>query len=251
MDISIIGTGNCATVLGRLCKSKGHKIKQVIGRNTEHVKILADELGAAPAHIREQADLSASLFIIALADSSMPESLYGIDLKGLPAVHTAGAVSLDMLKNTSSNYGVLYPLQSLRKEMMHIPEIPFLIEANNTETGLLIEQFAKTLSNDVYYANDAERLRLHTAAVVVNNFTNYLYSVAEDFCKKEKADFNLLKPLIKETADRVMENSPKDVQTGPAMRKDISTLDKHLRLLAAYPKMRTLYMRMTDSIMNP
>lgn len=251
MDISIIGTGNCATVLGRLCRSKGHTIKQIIGRNIDHAKLLADELGAEHIHIREQPDLSAGLFIIALADSSMPESLHGIDLKGITAVHTAGAVSLEMLKNTSTNYGVLYPLQSLRKEMEHIPEIPFLIEASNLETAKVVEAFARTLSDNVSYAGDAERLRLHTAAVVVNNFTNYLYSVAEDFCEKEKADFNLLKPLIKETADRVMEHSPKDVQTGPAVRKDITTLDKHLRLLAAYPKMRTLYMRMTDSIMNP
>jgi hypothetical protein len=95
------------------------------------------------------------------------------------------------------------------------------------------------------------RLRLHTAAVIVNNFTNYLYSVAEVFCEKEMVDFNLLKPLIKETADRIMDNSPREVQTGPAVRKDITTLDKHLRLLAAHPKVRTLYMRMTDGIMHP
>jgi predicted short-subunit dehydrogenase-like oxidoreductase (DUF2520 family) len=251
MNISIIGTGNCATVLGRLCKSKGHIVKQVIGRNIAHAQELANELEAAFLDIKEQPDLDTDLFIIALSDSSMPESLHDIDLKQVPTVHTAGAVSLSILKHTSSNYGVLYPLQSLRKEMKHIPEIPFLFEGNNEETELFIEQFAKTLSDNVTHADDDVRLRLHTAAVVVNNFTNYLYSVAEIFCEKENVDFNLLKPLIKETADRVMENSPRQVQTGPAMRKDITTLDKHLRLLAAHPKIRTLYMRMTDGILHP
>lgn len=251
MNISIIGSGNCATVLGRLCKAKNHTIKQVIGRNILNAKALADELGAEYLHIKEPVDLQVELFIIALTDSSMPESLHEVNLKHVPAVHTAGAVALDMLKNVSSNYGVLYPLQSLRKETRHLPEIPFLINGNSSEMEQVIKQFAETLSSRVSHADDAERLRLHMAAVVVNNFTNYLYSVAQDFCEKEKVDFNLLKPLIKETADRVMENAPADVQTGPAARKDITTLDKHLKLLAAYPKMRTLYMRMTDSIMNP
>jgi predicted short-subunit dehydrogenase-like oxidoreductase (DUF2520 family) len=99
-------------------------------------------------------------------------------------------------------------------------------------------------------ARDEERLKLHTAAVIVSNFTNHLYSLAEEFCSNEKVEFNMLKPLIIETAQRIMHESPSKVQTGPAVRKDIQTLDKHLRLLTNYPKLRTTYLRLTDSIMN-
>jgi predicted short-subunit dehydrogenase-like oxidoreductase (DUF2520 family) len=103
----------------------------------------------------------------------------------------------------------------------------------------------------VQRTTDEERLKLHTAAVIVSNFTNHLYAIAEDFCKSEHIDFNLLKPLILETAQRIMNMSPADVQTGPAVRKDIQTLDKHLRLLVNHPKLRTTYLRLSDSIMNP
>ena len=91
---------------------------------------------------------------------------------------------------------------------------------------------------------------MHAAAVIVNNFTNYLYGVAETFCKEENIDFNLLKPLIKETANRIEDHSPLDVQTGPAKRGDVITLSKHLKLLHDHPKLRVLYTRMTDAIMN-
>jgi hypothetical protein len=93
-------------------------------------------------------------------------------------------------------------------------------------------------------------LRIHAAAVIVNNFTNYLYAVTETFCHQECIDFNLLKPLILETAHRIQSVSPHDVQTGPAIRSDIGTIDKHLRLLNNHPKLKTLYTRLTDGIMN-
>jgi predicted short-subunit dehydrogenase-like oxidoreductase (DUF2520 family) len=169
----------------------------------------------------------------------------------IPVVHTAGAVSMNILQKLSENYGVLYPLQSVSKSNSTIPQIPFIIEGNNEHMRSFLRYFAATLSNMVDELDEERRLRLHAAAVIVNNFTNYLYNVAKDFCDKEKIDFDLLKPLITETAERIKDNSPADVQTGPAIRKDIVTLDKHLRLLSAYPKLRTMYMRMTDGIMNP
>ena len=86
---------------------------------------------------------------------------------------------------------------------------------------------------------------------LVSNFTNHLYAVTDEFCQKENLDFNLLFPLIKETAERIKDFSPKDVQTGPAIRNDVFTLDKHLRLLSAHPKLKYLYLKLTDSIMNP
>jgi predicted short-subunit dehydrogenase-like oxidoreductase (DUF2520 family) len=114
----------------------------------------------------------------------------------------------------------------------------------------LVEDFAQTISGTVAKAGDVERLKLHVAAVVVSNFTNHLYALAEDFCKKENIDFKLLAPLIKETAQRVEAHSPASVQTGPALRNDVFTLDKHLRLLSNHPKLKYIYLKLTDSIMK-
>ena len=250
MKITFIGSGNTATVLARLCKQKGHKIQQIIARNKQNGELLANELGCSYISFNDKPNTDTEIVIVAIADTSMPEALSGFNFNTTPVVHTAGACNISIVQTASTNIGVLYPLQSLRKEMNTIPEIPFLIEANNDKTLQLIKDLASTLSNKVVEQNADERLRLHAAAVIVNNFTNYLYKVAEKFCTDEKVDFNLLKPIIKETADRVENNLPSTVQTGPALRGDITTLDKHLRLLNDYPKLRTLYMRMTDGIIN-
>jgi predicted short-subunit dehydrogenase-like oxidoreductase (DUF2520 family) len=166
-------------------------------------------------------------------------------------VHTAGSVSKDVLQEISHNYGILYPYQSLRKEMTTIPEIPLLVDGNTEEATILIEDFAKSLSPIVKRTTDEERLKLHVAGVVVNNFTNHLYAMAEEFCTKENLDFKLLLPLIQSTAERITDISPKNLQTGPAIRNDVFTLDKHLRILATHPKLKYIYLKLTDSIMNP
>ncbi len=251
MKIGLIGSGNVATVLGRLIVQQQHEIVQVISRDALNAKALADELGADYADFSAQPNASVDLFIIAISDTALENFFVQGAIHDKVIVHTAGSVSKDVLINFSKKYGVLYPLQSLRKEMKTIPPIPFLIDGSDDEVINFIETFAHTISTSVKFAGDEQRLKLHAAAVVVSNFTNHLYAIAEDFCGKEKVDFNLLKPLIVETANRIQQISPSKVQTGPAIRKDIYTLDKHLRLFTAHPKMRTTYLRLTDSIMNP
>ncbi len=247
----MIGSGNVATVLGRLIINNNHQVTQVISRDIENAKLLAQELGASYDDFNARPDSNADIFILAIADQALEHFFTGLGMGDKLVVHTAGSVSIDILKKFSSRYGILYPLQSLRKEMSIIPPIPFLIDGNTDEVTKCIEDFATTISHSVKRAADDERLKLHAAAVIVSNFTNHLYTIAEDFCQKENIDFNLLKPLLLETASRVQHISPSKVQTGPAVRKDILTMDKHLRIFAAHPRLRTMYLRLTDSIMNP
>ena len=250
MKITFVGCGNVATVLAKLCTEKGHEIVEVIARNKIAGEEFAKKFSCTRADFMDNPVTEIDIVIVCLSDNSLPEAFGNLNFGNIPVVHTAGSCSMDVLETTSKNYGVLYPLQTLRKEMETLPEIPFLIEGNNEKTLQFIKKFGSTLSNSVTTQNAEQRLRLHTSAVIVNNFTNYLYSVAERFCSDEKVDFKLLLPLIKETSARVQNNSPLSVQTGPAVRGDIATLDKHLKLLIEYPKLRTLYMRLTDGIIN-
>jgi predicted short-subunit dehydrogenase-like oxidoreductase (DUF2520 family) len=250
MRIVIIGSGNVASVLGRLCKLKGHEIVQVVSRKAAHAKLLGDELDCAHGDYNEKLDDTAGVYIIAVADSALQELNSRIHLGNKLVMHTAGSVSKDVLKDISNNYGVLYPLQSLRKEMYYQTDIPFLIDGNTPDAITLIEDLAGTLSSNITKATDDERLKLHVAAVIVSNFTNHLYALAESFCKKEHVDFKLLTPLIKETAERVQNFSPAEVQTGPAVRNDIFTIEKHLRILTDHPQLKYMYIKLTDSIMK-
>ncbi|HEX5026006.1 MAG TPA: F420-dependent NADP oxidoreductase [Agriterribacter sp.] len=251
MKIVMIGTGNVATVLGRKIVQSGHHIIQVVGRDAERTQKLAASLNSPSAQRFSEVKEEADIYIIAVSDSALAdiELWFPVKKEGL-VVHTAGSVSKDVLRNVGFHYGILYPLQSLRSDRADIPEIPLLIDANAPGTRQQIKQFAFTLSDKVQYADDELRMKLHAGAVIVNNFTNYLYTLTQDFCTKEGIDFSLLQPLLKETVNRMEQFSPALMQTGPALRNDGATISKHLSLLQAYPVLAKLYDQLSRSIIH-
>lgn len=244
----IIGTGNVATALSLLFSEEGHTIVQVYGRDKAKAAALASRCNAAPVNDLALLSKEADLYIIAVSDNAIPAIAASLQLGDKLLVHTAGSVSREVLKRSSKYYGVLYPLQSLRAELDHVTEIPFLVDANTPEQTAFLKNIAMTVSMQVQTATDEQRLHLHVAAVVVSNFTNHLYALAEAYCKKEKVDFRMLLPLISEVANRIQHASPHEVQTGPAVRNDQSTIGKHLELLQGFPELQQLYAAFSSSL---
>jgi len=248
MDIVWIGSGNVATVLGRLMKSRGHRIRQVLSRHYANAAVLAAELGGEAGDFSVSPVPDADIYIISLSDEALASGTFSHRLPGKLVVHTAGSVPRAILKPISERNGVLYPLQSLRRELAHAPEIPLLIDASDPDDLKILEGFAGSLSSKVSGASDGERLKLHTAAVIVNNFSNHLYALAEQFCERSGVEFRLLVPLIRETAERISLLSPSILQTGPAIRHDLVTIEKHMELLSGFPEIQKIYKQLSDSI---
>ena len=248
MDIIIIGSGNTATVMGGKIAAAGHRIRQVAGRREEPVRQLAAEWGSVAITRWDEMDRQADLYLVTLSDSALEGLGQVLSLPGRLVAHTAGAVPMGILQGVSERTGVLYPLQSLRKDVRPFPETPLLIDAARPEDVGLLEEVALTISRQVRRADDATRLKLHLSAVIVNNFGNFLYTLADDYCRKEGLDFSLLLPLIRETAGRLEQSGPQEVQTGPAIRGDRATIEKHLKLLDNYQGIKDLYNLFTIKI---
>lgn len=250
MKVVIVGSGNVATVLGKVIHSAGHEIVQVLSRNENHAKELAQIFNCSSGSFKSTEYKDADLYLLAITDTALYHLDQYVQLGNKLVVHTAGSVSKEVLKNISSRYGIIYPLQSLIKDADEIPEIPLLVDGSNPDTTVFIQEFATTLSANVTMADDKERLKFHVAAVLVNNFTNHLFAMGDEFCKKENIEFEKLYPLIDETIRRVKLNSPQSVQTGPAIREDIYTLGKHLQILSAHPDLKYLYLKLSESILK-
>jgi len=249
MNITIIGTGNVATVVGHKLLRASHKISEVYGRSNEKTAQLAKELKAAPCYDWSDISKDADLYIIAISDNGLYELPDDFHCDKL-VVHTAGSVSKEVLKKISPRYGVFYPLQSLKKNSDADIEIPILVDANSDADIRVLIELGTTISEEVAIANDHKRLHLHVGAVIVNNFTNHLFTLADDYCKHQDINFELLLPLIKETVGRLDTNSPSAMQTGPAIRRDITTIEKHLKLLQHEPQLKKLYQVFSDEIME-
>jgi predicted short-subunit dehydrogenase-like oxidoreductase (DUF2520 family) len=249
MDIVLIGSGNTATVLGRKSLAAGHRISQVYSRNAGHANVLATRLGTNSTSYISSVDRKADLMIIALRDEAVAYFVKEIGEQKSIVVHTAGALSVNEVRGINKSFGVIYPLQSLRKEIETIPVLSILLEGNNADTTKRLKEFASSIASSVVEANDEARLKYHLAATIVNNFTNRLYALTASFCEKENIAFTALQPLIEETALRLRNTNPQQAQTGAAMRNDFITIEKHQELLKKYPDILKYYDLFTSEIM--
>jgi predicted short-subunit dehydrogenase-like oxidoreductase (DUF2520 family) len=235
--------------LGRKCKAAGHHIAQVYSRNASAASTLAYEWDTESTNYKSLVTQHGDVYLIAVPDDAIADVLRDLELPGKVVAHTAASVPMDILKPVTAHYGVFYPLQSLRKEMSYLPDIPIYFEGVDDKSKKTLSRLAHSISGDqAVQANGDERIRLHVAAVVVSNFTNHLYALAEEYCRREGLDFRKLLPLIEETARRVQQVSPRETQTGPAARQDEDTIQKHLRILETHPKLKKIYVAITESI---
>ncbi|MGQ0740277.1 MAG: Rossmann-like and DUF2520 domain-containing protein, partial [Bacteroidota bacterium] len=204
MDIVIIGSGNVAAVLGRKFKAAGHNIVQLYSRNASAASQLAYEWDTESTNYKSLINKNADVYLVAVNDDAINDITADLYLPGKIVAHTAASVPKEVLKKVTAHYGVFYPLQSLRKEMLSPPDVPVLFDGSDELTKRNLEVLARSISSEnVAEAGDNARLKLHVAAVFVSNFTNHLYKLAEDYCRKEGLDFKQLLPLIEETTLRL------------------------------------------------
>jgi predicted short-subunit dehydrogenase-like oxidoreductase (DUF2520 family) len=247
--IVLIGAGNVATHMGMALKKAGHKIAQVYSPGGQSARGLAKKLTTESISDIRKLKKDASLYIIAVNDDAITEVAEQLELKNKVVVHTSGSVKMNALKAASENYGVLYPLQTFSKnKTIQFKAVPLCIEASNEATASSLLSLANSISQNVREVNSEQRRAIHLAAVFACNFSNHLYHIAEVILSSEQMSFDLLKPLILETAQKVQTSHPAKVQTGPAVRGDQKTIKTHLKLLKGDKKLRTLYKLMTESI---
>ncbi len=249
MKAVLVGSGNVATHMAFALKASGITIVQVWSKHFENAKILGDQINAEAITNLSEVNKEVDFCIVSVKDDSISEVVKQLTgFEGI-VVHTSGSVDLNVFGKSSKQYGVLYPLQtfSIKKEL-NFKTIPLCIEANDAETLKSISQLAEKLSDKVEEVSSDKRKILHLAAVFACNFTNHLYALSADLLADHDLSFEIIKPLILETAAKVQHSSPRDVQTGPAVRSDEQTLRKHEELLLKQPQLLTIYKTLSESI---
>lgn len=252
-QVVLIGAGNVAWNLGKNLAAQGTKVAQVFSRDLKNARALADTLSCpATDKLQELLPLDDCLYLIAVKDDQIANVAAAVSYLSHPRralAHTSGAVSSQVLAAHSENYGVFYPLQSLSRErIIDFVGVPLCIYAPQAALQDELAQLAKKISEQVNIVNDEERKVLHVAAVFVNNFANHLFAVGKQIVESADLSFDLLRPLIAETAAKVMTKSPDDMQTGPASRGDQQTMLAHLRYLQQFPEFQNLYRVISHSL---
>lgn len=251
MNLVCIGSGNVATHLSLAFKAMGVNILQVWSRDLKNAGILAALTNAEAIDRYDQLDRSADVYLIAVKDDAI--SAIAAELQGLKGIvlHTSGTTGIEILEGCGSGFGVLYPLQTFSKsKSIAISAVPFCIEGNNKDTAERIEALAHLLSTKVYAVDSAQRKILHLSAVFACNFSNHLFAIGQELLEKNGLPFEMLRPLILETAMKIQTALPVEVQTGPAARHDEQTMATQLSLLEASPELKVIYEMLSERIKN-
>ena len=245
--LSIIGSGNVAQhLIQAFSKATVIELIQVFARTPEDVshlisieKIISDFSELQPV----------DLIIIAVTDNAIYDLSKQLPFENRLVVHTSGSVAMEAL-DTKNRKGVFYPLQTFSKSKeVDFKIIPICLEAENDTDFQLLETVAKTISVSVYSINSEQRKALHVAAVFVSNFTNHLYQIGNEICTENNLSFDILKPVILETANKILSLSPSEAQTGPAKRQDTQTINAHLNFLTD-ENQKEIYKMLTKSIID-
>lgn len=249
--IVMLGAGNLATHLTRALAKKGYPILQVYDRTPVHGKKLARAAGAEYIGSLKQLDRNADLYILGVSDSAIREIAGRMRINRGLVAHTSGSVAMDELAVASHNQGVFYPLQTFRKgKRISFDKVPVCVEANSQEGEKALFHLAGQISSNVYLINSEQRKVLHMTAVFAGNFTNYMYTIAEELLQKHGIPFDLLKPLIRQTASNVRHTGLFSLQTGPAIREEFTVLETHRELLAEHAVFREIYDLVSKSIIK-
>ncbi len=248
-SVIIIGSGNLASHLSQAFLTANKTIKTIVSRNPIAGRLLATKSKASYVAKVEDCPLDADLILLAVTDAAIEGVANRLPETNAIVVHISGSTDISAVKRFE-NHGVFYPLQSFTKDkQVNFYEIPFLVEGNNPATAAALLELGHALSTKVYAANTGDRKYLHLAAVFASNFTNSLYEASKRILENNtKLPFELLFPLIKETAFRLKDLDPVQAQTGPAKRGEKHVIAQQLELLKHQRELTQIYTSITTLI---
>ncbi len=227
--------------------SQGVVVKQVFNRN--YIKMISP-FEDIPFTDDVSRIVEADVYIIGIPDDAISVFSESLPFLDRLVVHTSGGVSVEQLSEKNRR-GVFYPLQTFSKQReINFQNIPICIESENADDLDLLQKLGLSISEVVVKISSQKRAKLHVAAVFVNNFVNYLYQIGSNILENEGLSFDLLRPLIQETAEKIESLPPQAAQTGPAKRNDIQTIEKHLSLLED-TDLKEVYSLFTQQLRKP
>ena len=250
MTYALAGTGNMAWLIASRMLAAGHTCIGAWGRNAADTAALCATYSLP--HLATQNDLhdGPDAMIIAVSDSGIPEVVKPFSFRSTTLIHTAGSVPMSVLSAHSARTGVVWPVYSIRKASLPAHRaFPAVVEANTPEAGAVVRAVAKAICDTTYETGSEQRLWLHLAAVISNNFVNHLLGMATDICTAQSVPVSVLTPIVEQTVAAMRTQHPSLTQTGPARRHDADTIEKQLSMLDILPHWQALYTAITEAIM--
>ncbi|MDR1356438.1 MAG: DUF2520 domain-containing protein [Tannerellaceae bacterium] len=249
MKIVFIGAGNLASCVSLEMQRVGMTVGQIFSRTHSSAESLAKKLNCPWTTNLNEIATDADLYIFSVSDAALNEVIAHVRPNNGLWVHTSGSVPMSVFEGYAGRYGVLYPMQTFtKKRKVQLDGTPIFLEVNNPNDMNMLKKIAIALSGNACEVDSEKRKHIHLAAVFACNFSNHMYMLAAKLLKEQGIPYNVLQPLINETAGKISDISPQEAQTGPSVRFDKDVMDRHLGMLNHEPAMQAIYKILSQNI---
>lgn len=252
LPIILIGAGNIATHIGMSLYNNGLKFNFVWSRKIKNAELLANKLKTNYTNDLSKISQKKAVYLICVPDNAISKIAKNICYKNSVLIHTSASTNISVLKKYSKSCGVFYPLQTFKinSKSVNFNNLPIFIEYTDNQTNNILKNWIKLLNGKLIFADSEKRLLVHIAAIFANNFTNHMIAISHEIAEINNIDFDLFKPLIIETFNKITKMSPLEIQTGPAIRNDKNTIKKHLKALEKHKDFAKIYSFVSKNIHN-
>lgn len=243
IKIGFIGPGKVGANLGRYFTQKGITISGFYGQNInstkEAINITKSKFYENIKDIIKESDI---LFITTPDDiiSIIDTQLSKFNLNNKSICHTSGSLKSNVLYNSKNSGALIYsihPMFAFSNKNINLNELEkiyFSIEGDYFENSP-IEKLIKKLGNKYFLRKEEDSATYHLANVFVSNLILSLLNIGISYFKKlglsENDSLEAIKPLVKGNIESIFEKGFVDSLTGPVLRGDLTTIEKHLNAL--------------------
>lgn len=244
ISVGIIGNGRMAKAVASQLQNSDFNIEFIAARSW---KDRADFSTDIPKIIIGNDKIpTVDIMLFCVSDSSI--SILSQHISGSKLnIHFSGSRALSELHNSIPK-GVIWPVQSITASGGDWKNVPIVWEAEsdtNEYTKKLVEALKPASCINLPYE---QRLELHIAAVFISNFTNSMLVAVDELLNSDPLKIEVLLPLLHHTISRYSGGNAFINQTGPAIRNDEGTIERHLSSLHNKPELSSLYKSITRYI---
>ncbi len=247
--IGFIGAGKVGTALAALLHQRGAHVAAVAGRTSGSSFEMALGAGLSASVAKDRAGVlaSASIVFLTVTDDAIKPLCEEIAANegwraGQGVVHCSGALPSTIL-SAAGEQGALvasfHPLQafaSLQAALKNMPGSTFALEGDETLVAQL-EQLAEALGGTSLRMRPEDKTLYHAAAVISSNYLVTLAALASDLLVREGVSPDAttavrhLVPLLRGTLENLQAVGLPWALTGPLVRGDAGTVQRHLKAL--------------------
>ena len=172
-------------------------------------------------------------------------------------VHTSGSLPAEILLPLSpdgSGIAAMHPVQTFTSHNRDTAfDDCFVTLQGDPELCSRLEGMVRKIGARPLLMDEKSKMAVHLAAVIACNYLAPLFAASDDILQQNDVEVKareLFGPLVRQAVENLLTHPPEEVLTGPVVRGDPGTIERHLTMLGRTPQWKALYCELGQEVLG-